>query len=79
LVMVQVADIFLEDQHDLAYCGEDSEDEFYTTQDATTLYDTECNINPDIPSDTIKYLPPNEDLTITCWTNGAQIIDDEQV
>lgn len=67
------------DQNDLKYCGSDSEREFYTTQDTSTKYDTECNINPVIDSDTIAYLPPNEDLTATCWTHGDVIIDDEQV
>jgi hypothetical protein len=67
------------DQQDLRYCGEDSEKEFYTTQDASTKYNTECNIDPWIDSDTIKYLPPKADITATCWTDGDLIIDDEQV
>ncbi|TVY35915.1 hypothetical protein LOCC1_G006187 [Lachnellula occidentalis] len=67
------------DQNDLKYCGSASEEEFYTTQDTSTKYDTECNINPDITSDTLEYLPPDEDLTATCWTNGDLIIDDEQL
>ncbi|TVY41086.1 hypothetical protein LSUB1_G001098 [Lachnellula subtilissima] len=65
-------------QSDLKYCGRDSEEEFYTTQDASTKYDTECNINPSIDSATLKYLVPNRDLTATCWTDGDLIIDDEQ-
>jgi len=67
------------DQSELKYCGRDSEEEFYTTQDASTKYDTECNINPAIDSDTLEYLVPDKDLTATCWTNGDLIIDDEQV
>ncbi|KAH6676379.1 hypothetical protein B0J14DRAFT_353328 [Halenospora varia] len=55
-------------QHDLAYCGEGSSEKFFTTQHAKTRYDTECNINPDYRSDTIKYHPNDEDLTLTCWT-----------
>jgi len=63
--------------NDLPYCGRDSEKEFYTTQNAATKYDTECQINPDIPSDNVQYLPPNKDFTATCWTNGVAILDDD--
>lgn len=64
------------DEDDLPYCGLDSEAEFYTTQSASTHYDTECNIVPWIDSDTVHYHAPWTDLTLTCYTEGDTIIDD---
>ncbi|TVY30220.1 hypothetical protein LHYA1_G000703 [Lachnellula hyalina] len=61
------------DQSELKYCGRDSEEEFYTTQDASTKYDTECNINPAIDSDTLEYLVPDKDLTATIWIRSTSL------
>ncbi|KAK3210134.1 hypothetical protein GRF29_44g1728573 [Pseudopithomyces chartarum] len=61
----------------LPYCGEDSEDEDLTLEDATTKYKTECRICTSISCDTVAYLKENTELELTCWTPTGQIIIDD--
>jgi hypothetical protein len=67
------------DETDLQFCGSASETLHLTKQATKVKYDTECNICPEINCDTISYLKPSTDLTITCWTDeGDLIINDSQ-
>ncbi|KAI9047517.1 hypothetical protein LZ554_008233 [Drepanopeziza brunnea f. sp. 'monogermtubi'] len=62
----------------LSYCGSASEELLLTYDNATVKYDAECNICPDNAScETIKYLSPGTNVTVTCWTaNGEALIGD---
>ncbi|KAF2874383.1 hypothetical protein BDV95DRAFT_627098 [Massariosphaeria phaeospora] len=64
-------------QNDLVYCGEESEEQHLTEEDATLQYKTECNICPFISCDTIAYLKEETDVTLTCWTDQGQMIIDD--
>ncbi|KAF2812368.1 uncharacterized protein BDZ99DRAFT_265425 [Mytilinidion resinicola] len=55
----------------LAPCSPSPIKENITTQSATIKYDTECNITPSTSVDTVHYLKPNTDITVTCWTNDS--------
>ena len=61
----------------LSYCGENSEDENLTLEDATTKYKTECRICTSISCDTVAYLREDTDLELTCWTPTGQVIIDD--
>ncbi|KAJ5037244.1 uncharacterized protein L3040_007421 [Drepanopeziza brunnea f. sp. 'multigermtubi'] len=62
----------------LSYCGSASEELLLTYDNATVKYDAECNICPDNAScETIKYLRPGTNVTVTCWTaDGEAVIGD---
>jgi hypothetical protein len=73
--------LFCADETDLDYCGEDSEEENLTYDTTTVIYDSECNICPDNGDcATIKYLSPDTEITVTCWTDaGGAVIGDTYV
>jgi hypothetical protein len=64
----------LKDETDLKFCGSASETQHLTKQAAKVKYDTECNICPEIGCDTVSYLKPGTDLTVTCWTDEGDLL-----
>ncbi|CZR55032.1 uncharacterized protein PAC_04918 [Phialocephala subalpina] len=63
------------DEADLSYCGKDSEDIHLTLDLAVVKYDTECNLCLDVMDCiTLKYLSPDTELIVTCWTDQGEAI-----
>lgn len=60
----------------MSYCGKDSEDIYLTFDTAVVKYDTECNLCPDATGDcaNVKYLSPDTEVTVTCWTDQGEAI-----
>lgn len=62
---------------DLSYCGEESEEQNITYDQATVKYHSECNICPDnVSCQRFQYLNPGTDLNVTCWTADGQAVID---
>jgi len=60
---------------DLSFCGSASTEEHLTFDSTTVQFDSECNLCPDNGEcDTVKYLSPGTDLTVTCWTDQGEAV-----
>lgn len=65
------------DTTDLAYCGQESEQQSLTIEDATLKYKTECRICPGVNCYTAAYLKEDTDVELTCWYPDGQVIIDD--
>lgn len=59
------------DTQELEYCGEVELD--ITEQDATVRYLSEGKWGYDTSSESLEYYGRDEDVTLTCWTDGADV------
>jgi len=63
------------DETDLSFCDPESTKEYLTFDTTTVQLDSECNLCPDNGDcDTVKYLSPGTDLTVTCWTDQGEAV-----
>ncbi len=77
----QADTLFLADETDLSFCGEDSEEKHLTFDTTVVEYDEECMLCPgNIDCETMKYLSAGTEITVTCWTaEGITIAGDTYV